>query len=89
MISKTTRKFRQQLAALPANVRDSANTAYTQFSEDPSQPSLRFKKVHATEPIFSARVTLDYRAVGIVNEGTIVWFWIGKHSEYEKLLKNL
>ena len=89
MISKTTRKFRQLLADLPSDVRDSANNAYLLFSQDPNHPSLRFKKVHETEPVFSARVTLDYRAVGIRNEGTIIWFWIGKHSDYEKLLKNL
>ena len=88
MISKTTRKFRRLLAALPADIRENANAAYLQFANNPSHPSLRFKKVHSKEPIFSARVNADYRAVGIVDDGTIVWFWIGKHSDYEKLLKN-
>jgi len=34
-------------------------------------PSLRFKKVHATLPIYSARVDLDWRAVGVLKEGTV------------------
>ena len=28
----------------------------------------------------------DYRAVGIESAGTIAWFWIGPHKEYEKLV---
>lgn len=27
-----------------------------------------------------------YRALGVRREETIVWFWIGKHSDYEKLI---
>ena len=43
-------------------------------------PSLRFKKVHATLPIYSARVDLDWRAVGVLNDGTLIWFWVGSHK---------
>ena len=89
MKSKTTRKFRQLLADLPPNIRDSADAAYLLFAANPAHPSLRFKKVHTTEPIYSARVNLDYRAVGLVIDDMIVWFWIGKHGDYEKLLNNL
>ena len=35
------------------------------FQQDPHHPSLRFRQVHPTRPIFSARVGLHYRAVGI------------------------
>jgi hypothetical protein len=47
---------------------------------------LRFKKVHLTEPVYSVRVSLDYRAVGVVTGETIIWYWIGNHDDYEKLL---
>jgi hypothetical protein len=56
---------------------------------DPSHPSLQFKRVHAREPIYSVRVGLGWRAVGVRNEDTVVWFWIGSHAEYDKLLSNL
>ena len=46
----------------------------------------RFKKVHHHLPIYSVRIDLDWRAVGTLREDTVVWFWIGPHSEYEKLL---
>jgi hypothetical protein len=32
------------------------------------------------------RIDLDWRALGVVKESVIIWFWIGPHSEYEKLL---
>jgi hypothetical protein len=52
-------------------------------------PSLRFKKVHATLPIYSVRIDRAYRAVGVLNGDTVVWFWIGSHANYEALLRAL
>jgi hypothetical protein len=40
-------------------------------------------------PIYSARINVDYRAVGIKENGEIVWFWIGSHADYGKLLSQL
>ena len=89
MISHTTQSFRKALSKLPDSVRSQARVAYRQFLEDPYYPSLQFKCIHATDPIYSARINIDYRAVGILNNSEIVWFWIGPHSEYDKLLKRL
>ncbi|MDM8565881.1 hypothetical protein QUF74_09535 [Candidatus Halobeggiatoa sp. HSG11] len=66
-----------------------AREAYRQFKKDPYHPSLQFKRVHSNKPIYSARVNKNYRAVGILQENTIIWFWIGSHNVYEKLLKQL
>jgi len=57
------------------------------WSENPDHPSLRFKKVHSRLPIYSVRVDLDWRAVGILEGDVVIWFWIGPHGEYEKLLR--
>lgn len=89
MLSRTNEKFRSQLAALPKPVQDKAASAYALWSANPSHPSLRFKKVHATLPIYSARVDRGYRAVGVLNGDTIVWFWVGSHADYEALLKGM
>lgn len=32
-------------------------------------------------------VDLSYRAVAIRDQDDMVWFWIGTHSEYDRLLK--
>ena len=86
MRSYTTRQFRELLDAAPTDVRAKANAAYELWAANPSHPSLRFKKVHASLPIYSVRIDLDWRAVGILREGEMVWFWIGPHHEYERLL---
>jgi len=36
------------------------------------------------------RISLGYRAVGVKSDGDeIIWFWIGPHAEYDKLIKGL
>ncbi|MFO0959710.1 MAG: hypothetical protein U0800_20115 [Isosphaeraceae bacterium] len=75
--------------ALPDQVRQQARQAYALFREDPHHPSLRFRQVHPARPIFSARVGLHYRAVGIREGNEIFWFWIGSHAEYDRLLNQL
>ena len=32
---------------------------------------------------------MGYRAVAVREEGTVIWFWIGTHADYDKLLKQL
>lgn len=89
MISHTTKRFRAALADLPAPIRAQARTAYTLFKQNPAHPSLRFRQVHPTHPIFSARINRDYRAVGIRKTNRIIWFWIGPHDAYERLLAQM
>ena len=89
MNSRTTKRFRQMLAKLPSNIRQQAKGAYKLFRENSHHPSLQFKKVHDTEPIYAVRININYRAVGVFDNGEIVWFWIGPHTEYEKLLDQL
>lgn len=52
-------------------------------------PSLHFKKVHSSRPIYSARISLGYRALAVRKDDVLVWFWIGSHSDYEELLSRL
>jgi plasmid maintenance system killer protein len=87
--SRTTLKFRQLFANLPEIVQEQTRRAYRQFKEDPSYPSLRFKKVHPKLPIYSARINKDYRAVGQLEDDTVIWFWVGSHAEYDLLLDRL
>jgi len=89
MNSRRTRRFRELLAALPLNIRKQAAVAYRHFRDDPNHRGLHFKKVHPTLPIYSARINDDYRVLGQMRSNGIVWFWIGKHEEYERLLKQL
>ena len=89
MISHTTQRFRKLYGNLPEQIRKQAKRVYRQFEKDPYYPGLHFKRVHSSEPIYSVRITKDYRAVGVQQNDEIIWFWIGSHSDYDKLLNQL
>lgn len=89
MISHTTKGFWKLHEPLSEQVQRQAKTAFRRFEEDPFHPSLQFKQVHDSKPIYSARISRDYRAIGVKSEDEIVWFWIGSHSDYDKLLSRL
>ncbi len=89
MTSKTTDRFRKAYAQLPEHVRRRAREAYRLFRDNPNHPGLRFKQVHATQPIYSARVGLGYRALALRDGDVVVWFWIGTHADYDRLVRSL
>ncbi len=86
MRSRTTRKFRELFAALPSHVQRQAREAFRLFLNDPGHPGLHFKQVRPDPPLYSARVGIGYRAVGVRAGDTFVWYWIGPHGSYDKLL---
>ncbi len=89
MNSRATPRFWAAYEGLPEAVREAARKTYRLFRENPSHPSLQFKKIHARDPIYSVRVTLGYRAVGLLEGDQVTWFWIGSHADYDRLVKSL
>ena len=89
MNSHTTARFRKAFAQLASAIQRQARAAYRLFQQNPNHPSLRFRQVHPIRPIYSARVGKDFRAVGVREGNTIVWFWIGPHEEYETLMSRM
>ncbi len=69
--------------ALPANIRELADKNFALLRTDPTHPSLHFKKVGRFR---SARVGLQYRALAVEIENGLLWFWIGDHADYERLI---
>ena len=87
MISRLHPKFRRGFDALPPNVRERARDSFRRFLADPSHSSLAFKRVDAGREWWSVRISLGYRAVGVRGPvDVIVWFFIGTHAEYDRLL---
>ncbi len=88
MKSKRTRQFHDLYNTLPFAVQRQADKAYAQFQDDPDYAGLNFKPVGRDPVWYSVRVGISYRAVCTRDDdGTYVWFWIGTHAEYDKLLK--
>ena len=81
MKSRTTRKFWRLFDDLPPDVQEQARKAFRQWIRDPSHPGLHFKRVDDNEPMYSARVGLNYRVLGLLEGDTMTWWWIGPHDE--------
>jgi hypothetical protein len=91
MNSELDEDFIKLFRELPERVQRTARKNYRLWRETPGHPSLEFKPVEAAENHFSIRVGVGWRAVGVLRKAddTIIWFWIGSHSEYDYLLKRL
>ena len=89
MTSRTTRAFRKALEGLPTHIQRQAKEAYELWKQEPHHPSLHFKKIHGAKPIYSVRVAIGWRAVGIRSGDAMIWYWIGSHQAYDKLLSQL
>jgi hypothetical protein len=69
---------------LPTQVRALADKNFKLLQSDPGHPSLQLKKVGR---YWSVRIGRDYRALAREHDGNLLWFWIGAHAEYDRLLK--
>lgn len=69
--------------ALPAGVQGLADKSFSLLKADSRHPSLHFKKVGR---FWSARIGLHYRAVAVEAPDGLLWFWIGTHADYDKIV---
>ena len=83
MIHHATSAFWDGYQRLPSTIQQIADKNYELLKQDPDHPSLHFNKVGEYR---SVRVGLAYRALGVEDGDTIVWFWIGSHDAYERLI---
>ena len=84
MKNRANQDFWRCYHKLPKKTRRLADKSFELFKADPSHPSLHFKKVGNLR---SVRVGLNCRAVAVVEKKILIWFWIGNHDEYEKLIE--
>ena len=75
--------FWEAYQGLPHHVRALADKNYALLKSDPHHPSLQLKKIGR---FWSVRIGLRYRALAVeANEG-LLWFWIGSHADYDRLI---
>ncbi len=77
-------QFWEHYHQLPENIRRLADKNFELLKQDPSYPSLHFKRVGR---FWSARVGLDYRVLAVDGPEGPIWFWIGSHADYDKLIR--
>lgn len=86
MKHRTLPRFWQHYGQLPKEARELADKNFDLLKSDPYHPSLHFKKVNVVRKLWSVRIGLQYRALGMEKPDGILWFWIGTHAEYIKLI---
>jgi hypothetical protein len=87
--SHLTDDFRACFRKLPERVQRTARKNYKLWKKNPSQSGLQFKQVGKKLPAYAIRVGIGWRALGIQEEDAIIWFWIGSHADYNKILPKL
>ena len=75
--------FWDMFEQLPNDIQTNAKKHFELLKANPYHPSLHLKKV---KEYWSIRIGVKYRALGIQKDGNLVWFWIGKHDDYEKMI---
>ncbi|MER2598903.1 MAG: hypothetical protein ABTQ73_05240 [Caldilineales bacterium] len=88
MRSQTTATFWNLYGELPEQIQRRADSAYRLWQLNPYAHGLFFKRVGRNKPIYSVRIGLDYRALGVLDGDAIIWFWIGPHDVYERMLRH-
>lgn len=76
-------QFWHHYRQLPLEVRTLADKNFKLLKADPKHPSLHFKKI---DRLWSVRVGAHYRALALDSSEGVVWFWIGSHADYDKML---
>ena len=77
-------KFWKAYRQAPSEVQRSADKSFALLKQNPRHPSLHFKRIGK---LWSARVNEDYRVLAFEQQDDLVWFWIGPHAEYDRLLR--
>lgn len=68
---------------LPQHVQKLADENFELLKSDPKHPSQHFKRVGR---FWSARVGKSWRTLAIQDGDDFIWFWIGSHADYDKLI---
>jgi hypothetical protein len=76
-------EFWDAYGSLPNRVQRLAVASFRRLHENPKHPSLQFKQAGR---FWSARIGLHYRALAIRDGEDFIWFWIGRHADYDRLL---
>jgi hypothetical protein len=84
VISRANEQFWECFNALPEDIQRTAKEKHQLWERDCFHPSLHFKLLK--DNVWSVRINQNYRALGRRKGELIVWFWIGTHADYDKLI---
>ena len=78
-----TPRFWRCYQGVPEDVRDLADRNYELLKSDPTHRSLHLEKIGQ---YWSVRIGRSHRALAVEAGSDLVWFWLGSHAEYDRLV---
>ena len=81
----TTPQFWELYQNLPSQIQDLADKNFALLKQDATHPSLHLKKV---KNFWSVRIGIRYRALAFQVEEGLLWFWIGTHADYDRMVNH-
>jgi hypothetical protein len=83
---RASARFWTLFELLPEAVQEVARKNFELLKDNPSHPSLHFKKVGKR---WSVRAGINHRALAVEDGADFIWIWIGRHDEYIRMIKQL
>lgn len=83
MTHSTSPEFWDHFDRLPQEVQDLARKKFDLLKSNPTHFSLHFMQI---DRFWSVRIGLYYRALGLDVDDGVIWFWIGSHPEYDRII---
>jgi len=81
---RTSARFWTLFERLPEATQKVARKNFELLKNDPSHPSLHFKKVGK---LWSVGAGINHRALAVEDGADFTWVWIGPHEEYRRLIR--
>ena len=85
MISEVNADYWACFNALPKEIQRRTELAYALWRDNPHHPSLQFMR---KADVWSVRITDNYRGLGRLRDDTMIWFFVGNHAEYLRVLRS-
>ena len=86
MKSRALPEFWDCLEQLPPEIQKTVRKKYKLWQENPSLKSLAFKKIKSD--LWSVRAGSGFRALAAFEDNCYLWFWIGTHDEYQRIIRD-
>ncbi|MEM6468205.1 MAG: hypothetical protein AAF802_01455 [Planctomycetota bacterium] len=90
--NRTTRQFREQYKRLPEFIKTRVVRSARAFHENPDNNGLRIHPIRPSRnrevlsDTMSVSITIDYRALFVMDGEIRIWYWIGSHSDYNNFI---
>ena len=74
---------------LDSTVKEIVDGAWESYKRDPSLVDFAQKGRLKGVPHFGAHLNDNWRALAFKRDGVVVWYWVGPHVDYDRILKGL